>query len=174
MFTIGDWRSTVYFKALNVLIRAGTILSDEAYMQRALSLASHAASRGEVPVGAVIVAEGAVVAEGWNHSIRARDPSAHAEIMALRAAGRALGAYRLPGTTLYVTLEPCPMCVGAMIHARVERVVFGAYDPKTGACGSVLDLPAHASHNHRLEVTGGVLAEECGERLRRFFRQRRL
>lgn len=147
--------------------------TDEALMRRALALAERAAGAGEVPVGALIVAGDEVVAEGWNRPIAARDPTAHAEILALRAAGEALGAYRLPGTTLYVTLEPCAMCVGALIHARVGRVVFGAADPKTGALGGMLALHEHPSHNHRLAVTGGVLAEACGERLRAFFRERR-
>lgn len=147
--------------------------TDEALMRRALALAERAAGAGEVPVGALIVAGDEVVAEGWNRPIAARDPTAHAEILALRAAGEALGAYRLPGTTLYVTLEPCAMCVGALIHARVGRVVFGAADPKTGALGGMFALHEHPSHNHRLAVTGGVLAEACGERLRAFFRERR-
>lgn len=148
-------------------------LTDEALMWRALELAERAASAGEVPVGALVAAAGDVVAEGWNRPIAAHDPTAHAEILALRGAGEALGAYRLPGTTLYVTLEPCAMCVGALIHARVTRVVFGASDPKTGALGGMLALHEHPSHNHRLAVTGGVLAEACGERLRAFFRERR-
>jgi len=148
-------------------------VTHEHYLSRALALAEHAAAEGEVPVGAVVVVDGGVVGSGWNRPITTRDPSAHAEIVALRAAGQALGAYRMPGTTLYVTLEPCPMCVGAMIHARVERVVFGASDPKTGALGGMLALHEHPSHNHRLAVTGGVLAEACGERLRAFFRERR-
>ena len=114
-----------------------------------------------------------VIAAGWNHPIGAHDPTAHAEIVALRAAGRAVGNYRLPGTTMYVTLEPCPMCIGAMIHARVERIVFGAHDPKTGAAGGALDLLGDPTHNHRIALTGGVLAEECGGRLRDFFRRRR-
>lgn len=142
-------------------------------MRRALALAEQAEAAGEVPVGAVVVRDGEVVGEGWNHPIAARDPSAHAEIQALRQAGQREGAYRLPGTTVYVTLEPCPMCVGAMIHARVARLVFGAHDPKTGACGGALDLARHPSHNHRLEVSSGVLAQPCGDLLRRFFRARR-
>ena len=148
-------------------------LDDEAFMGRALEMAQRAEAAGEVPVGAVVVRDGEVVGEGWNHPIAARDPTAHAEIQALRQAGQRMGAYRLPGATLYVTLEPCPMCVGAMIHARLARLVFGAHDPKTGACGGAMDLAGHPSHNHRLEVSGGVLSEECGERLRRFFRARR-
>lgn len=142
-------------------------------MRHALALAERAAAAGEVPVGALLLRDGEVVGEGWNHPIAARDPTAHAEIQALREAGQRLGAYRLPGTTLYVTLEPCPMCVGAMIHARVARLVFGAPDPKTGACGGALDLAGHPSHNHRMVAIGGVLADECGDLLRRFFRARR-
>ena len=142
-------------------------------MRRALALAQRAADAGEVPVGAVVLHDGEVLGEGWNHPIAACDPTAHAEIQALRQAGQRLGAYRLPGTTLYVTLEPCPMCVGAMIHARVARLVFGAHDPKTGACGGALDLAGHPSHNHRMEVAGGVLADSCAELLRRFFQARR-
>lgn len=148
--------------------------ADERTMRRALELAGRAQAQGEVPVGAVVVREGGeVIGEGWNRPIATLDPSGHAEINALRQAATALGAYRLPGATLYVTLEPCPMCVGAMIHARVARVVFGAHDSKTGACGGAMALHEHASHNHRLVVTGGVLADACGERLRRFFRARR-
>ncbi|PWG63856.1 tRNA adenosine(34) deaminase TadA [Sediminicurvatus halobius] len=146
---------------------------DETLMADALKLARRAAEAGEVPVGAVLVAAGRVVGEGWNRPIAACDPTAHAEILALRAGARALGAYRLPGTTLVVTLEPCPMCVGAMIHARVERVVYGAADPKTGALGGAMALHEHGSHNHRLAVTGGVLAEASAELLRGFFRARR-
>ena len=142
-------------------------------MRRALDLADRAGAAGEVPVGAVVVLDERVVGEGWNRPIAERDPSAHAEIIALREAGATVGAYRLPGAALYVTLEPCPMCVGAMIHARVQRVVFGARDPKTGALGGAMALHEHASHNHRLSVTGGVLADTCAKRLRSFFRERR-
>jgi tRNA(adenine34) deaminase len=146
---------------------------DEAWMDRALALADDAAAEGEVPVGAVVVREGSLVASAWNRPIAARDPTAHAEILALRAAAQVEEAYRLPDTTLYVTLEPCPMCVGAIVHARVARIVFGAADPKTGACGGAMDLIHDPSHNHHPEVTGGVRAEAGGERLRQFFRQRR-
>jgi tRNA(adenine34) deaminase len=143
-------------------------------MQRALGLAEHAAAEGEVPVGAVLVREGEAIGEGWNCPIGTHDPSAHAEIRALRDAGQRIGNYRLPDTTLYVTLEPCPMCASALVHARVRRVVYGAADPKGGACGSVFALlPSDARFNHAAEVTGGVLGEECGERLRAFFRERR-
>jgi tRNA(adenine34) deaminase len=143
-------------------------------MRRALALAERAAAEGEVPVGAVLIHDGEAIGEGWNCPIGTHDPSAHAEIRALRDAGRRVGNYRLPGTTLYVTLEPCPMCASALVHARVARVVYGAADPKGGACGSVFDLlPSDARFNHATEVTGGVLAEECAERLRAFFRERR-
>jgi tRNA(adenine34) deaminase len=147
--------------------------TDEYWMRHALSLADKAAAQGEVPVGAVIVRNGEILSEGWNQPITLHDPSAHAEMLALRAAGIAASNYRLPGTTLYVTLEPCPMCAGAMVHARVERVVFGAFDPKTGAAGSMFDLLTDERHNHRLTVTGGVLEEVCAESLRAFFRARR-
>lgn len=146
---------------------------DLGFMGRALALAGEAGRRDEVPVGAVVVHDGRIVGEGWNRPISSRDPTAHAEIVALRRAAEALGAYRIPDTTVYVTLEPCAMCVGAMIHARVQRVVFGAQDPKTGACGGAFDLTAEPSHNHRLAIAGGVLAEDCGELLRAFFRARR-
>ena len=148
--------------------------SDETWMRHALTLAAKAAAQGEVPVGAVIIRDGVVLGEGWNQPITLHDPSAHAEMLAMRAAGVAAGNYRLPDTTLYVTLEPCPMCVGAMIHARIARVVFGAFDPKTGAAGSAFDLLTDQRHNHRVSVSGGVLSEECAETLRAFFRARRL
>ena len=148
-------------------------MSDAYWMEQALERALRAETEGEVPVGAVLVKDGLLVGEGWNRPIGANDPTAHAEINALRDAAERLGNYRLPGTTLYVTLEPCPMCVGAMIHARVERVVFGAHDPRTGACGGALDLAHHPSHNHHLSVDGGVLAEPAADLLRAFFRARR-
>ena len=151
----------------------GQVAEDVRWMERALALAREAAAAGEVPVGAVLVRDGALVAEGRNRPIADHDPTAHAEIVALRAAGRRLANYRLPGTTLYVTLEPCTMCVGAMVHARVQRLVFGAPDPRTGAAGSVIDLARAPFHNHRLAVTGGVLAEASAELLRDFFRRRR-
>jgi tRNA(adenine34) deaminase len=146
---------------------------DSAYMARALELARAAEAAGEVPVGAIIVKDGVVVAEGWNHPIGANDPTAHAEIVALRAAGAVLGTYRLTGTTLYVTLEPCAMCASAMVHARVQRLVYAATDPRAGAAGSVFNIVQHPALNHRLECTGGVLAEECGSMLRQFFLARR-
>ncbi|MCP1727310.1 tRNA(adenine34) deaminase [Natronospira proteinivora] len=146
---------------------------DVHWMQHALSLANQAEAAGEVPVGSVIVKSGEVLGEGWNAPISLHDPTAHAEIAALRAAAARAQNYRLTDATLYVTLEPCGMCAGAIIHARIGRVVFGAADPKTGAAGSVFDILGTDRLNHRVEVTGGVLAEECGERLRTFFRSRR-
>jgi tRNA(adenine34) deaminase len=128
---------------------------------------------GEVPVGALIVKEGQVIATGFNQPIGNHDPTAHAEIMALRAAATILGNYRLPGCEMYVTLEPCAMCAGAMLHARLARVVFGASDPKTGACGSVLNLFEQERLNHHTELTAGVMAEECGTLLKEFFAERR-
>lgn len=142
-------------------------------MAEALRLAGEAAAAGEVPVGAVVVKDGRIVGRGANRPIGSRDPTAHAEIVALRAAAAALDNYRLPGCELYVTLEPCAMCVGAMVHARLARVVYGARDPKTGACGSIVDLPAIAHWNHHGVFSGGVLAEACGDVLRRFFVERR-
>ncbi len=146
---------------------------DESWMRRALTLAERARGEGEVPVGAIVVREGAVLGEGWNRPIAARDPTAHAEILALRAAATAAGDYRLGGATLYVTLEPCPMCAAAMAHARVARLVFGAWDPRQGAAGSAFDLVSAPALNHRIDAFGGVLSEECGELLRRFFAGRR-
>jgi len=142
-------------------------------MSRALELARLAEAAGEVPVGAVIVKEGNIIAEGWNRPISTSDPTAHAEIVALRAAAQALDTYRLLDTTLYVTLEPCAMCAGAMVHSRVRRVVYGATDPRAGAAGSVFNIVQHAALNHRVELTGGVQAEECGAVLRNFFAARR-
>ncbi len=147
--------------------------ADRHWMRRALALAIEAEAAGEVPIGAVLVADDGLIAEGWNQPIGTHDPTAHAEIVALRRAGIALGNYRMPGTTLYVTLEPCPMCVGAMIHARVQRLVFAANDPKTGAAGGAFELLQDPRHNHRIEVTGGVLADEASTLLRAFFRARR-
>jgi tRNA(adenine34) deaminase len=148
-------------------------MTDDDCMRRALELARSAADAGEVPVGAVLVLEGRIVAEGSNRPIGSNDPTAHAEIVALRAAGQALKTYRLLDTTLYVTLEPCAMCASAMVHARVQRLVFGATDPRVGAAGSVFNIVGHPALNHRLEVTGGVLGEECGSLLRSFFVARR-
>jgi len=150
------------------------IMMDKEHMKRALALASLAGEHGEVPVGAVLVGKNStVLAEAGNASIAAHDPTGHAEICVLRAAGRKVGNYRLPGATLYVTLEPCPMCAGALVHARVARIVFGAADPRTGACGSVFDLVRSARLNHRIEVVQGVLAEESGVLLKDFFAERR-
>jgi tRNA(adenine34) deaminase len=146
---------------------------DRDWMGLALTEARAAAEHNEVPVGAVLVRDESVLARGANGPIGQHDPTAHAEIVALRAAGAACGNYRLGGTTLYVTLEPCCMCVGAMLHARVARLVFGATDPKSGAVGSTLDLTTAAAHNHSLAVTGDVRGDECGDRLRSFFRARR-
>jgi tRNA(adenine34) deaminase len=147
--------------------------TDEDYMREALALARKAEAEGEVPVGAVVVCGGEIVGRGHNHPIGAHDPTAHAEVAALRNAAAHLGNYRLGGCTLYVTLEPCVMCVGAMIHARVARVVYGASDPKTGACGSVVDLFAETRLNHHATAEGGVLHAECAETLRQFFVSRR-
>ena len=148
---------------------------DDRFMLRALELARHAQEEhSEVPVGAVLVANGEIVGEGWNRSISGNDPSAHAEVMALRDAGQRLANYRLPATTLYVTLEPCVMCSGALVHARVERVVFAADDPKTGAAGSVFDTLISPLHNHRIVVERGLRATESAEMLRAFFRGKRL
>ena len=148
-------------------------MTDQDYMRLALAQAAQASAAGEVPVGAVIVKEREVIARGFNQPIGCSDPTHHAEIAALRNAAQAMGNYRLPGCTLYVTLEPCAMCAGAMMHARIERVVFGASDPKTGACGSVVNLFAHTQLNHHTTVEGGVLAEECGTTLSEFFAARR-
>ena len=147
--------------------------TDDYWMSRALELASQGERRDEVPVGAVVVLDEVALGEGWNQPIGRHDPTAHAEVMALRAAGERLRNYRLTGSTLYVTLEPCLMCAGAIVHARVARLVYGASDPKVGAVasrGNSLELPGL---NHRVEVTGGVMAVECGEVLKRFFRARR-
>jgi tRNA(adenine34) deaminase len=146
---------------------------DALYMRRALELAACGEAEGEVPVGAVLVHEGRVIAETWNRPISLDDPTAHAEILALRAGGQALGNYRLTGATLYVTLEPCAMCAGAMVHARIGRLVYGAADPRAGAVDSTIGLLRTAGLNHRVAVTGGVLGEECGGRLQAFFRARR-
>jgi len=146
---------------------------DERWMQEALALAEEAAQQGEVPVGALVVRDGEIIGRGFNRPIGLRDPTAHAEVQALRAAAAATGNYRLPGCTLVVTLEPCAMCAGAIQHARIGRVVFGALDPKTGACGSVVDLFGERRLNHHAQVAGGVLASECAALLTRFFAQRR-
>ena len=148
---------------------------DSRWMEYALGLAHQAEAMGEVPVGAVIVADGEVIGEGCNNPIAGHDPTAHAEIQAIRDAGQRSGNYRLQNATLYVTLEPCAMCAGAIVHARIDRVVYGAADPKGGACGSVFDLlPADARFNSDVEVTAGVLAEACGQLLSGFFQRRRM
>lgn len=148
-------------------------MNDEYYMREALSLAHAAECLGEVPVGALVVRDGEIIGRGFNSPIGESDPTAHAEIAALRDAARRVGNYRLPGATLYVTLEPCAMCAGAILHARIARVVYGARDPKTGVHGSVVDLFAVERLNHHTSVEGGVLAEECGRALSAFFAARR-
>lgn len=148
-------------------------MHNEYWMEQAIVRAERAAAEGEVPVGAVLVRDGVLLGEGWNQPIGTHDPTAHAEIMALRNAGSTAGNYRLPGSILYVTLEPCVMCAGAMLHARVEKLVFGAFDPKTGAAGSVFDLLNDTRHYHQLQVEGGVLQARCVEQLQSFFRERR-
>lgn len=147
--------------------------SDEYWMTRALGLAERGKAIGEVPVGAVLVLEGQVVGEGWNRPISARDPTAHAEIIALRHAAERLQNYRLPGTCLYVTLEPCTMCVGALVHARIERLVYGATEPKAGVVESQGRLLESEYYNHRISCQGGVMGSECQHQLSEFFRQRR-
>lgn len=148
-------------------------MNDIDYMGVALELAREAAGLDEVPVGAIVVKDGEIVGRGFNQPIGRHDPTAHAEVMAIRDAAQRLGNYRLPGCTLYVTLEPCAMCIGAIFHARIGRVVFGTCDPKTGAAGSVIDLFAEERLNHHAEVVGGVRAEECGMLLSNFFAARR-
>jgi tRNA(adenine34) deaminase len=149
-------------------------LDDLFFMSRALELAREAERAGEVPVGAVIVKDGEIVAEGWNRPISTSDPTAHAEMVAIRAAGQKLNTYRLLDTTLYVTLEPCAMCAGAMVHARVKRLVFAATDPRAGAAGSVFNVVSHDALNHRIQYESGVLADECSAMLRGFFLARRV
>ncbi|MCH8163469.1 MAG: tRNA adenosine(34) deaminase TadA [Proteobacteria bacterium] len=148
-------------------------MNDEDWMQYALSLAKKAEQQDEVPVGAILVMDDECIAEGWNKPISSNDPTAHAEIMILRAASEQLQNYRLPGTTLYVTLEPCMMCAGALIHARVARVVYGATDPKAGAAGSVFELLGTDKLNHKIEITRGVMKDECASLLTSFFQHRR-
>ena len=155
------------------IVRKWFAMNDEDYMQQAILLAKQAAAEGEVPVGALVVKDGEILGQGYNTPICSHDPTAHAEIQALRAAATTLENYRLVGCTLYVTLEPCVMCCGAIQHARIARLVFGASDPKTGACGSIVNLMAEARLNHHCEVTGGVMAKECGALLSTFFAARR-
>lgn len=145
----------------------------EHWMAQALALAEQAAGRGEVPVGALVVRDGVVLGRGWNQPISAHDPTAHAEIMALREAAKAVGNYRLTGATLYVTIEPCTMCFGALMHARIATLVYGASEPRAGVCESQLQLPEAGFYNHRIEVHGGVCADEAGALLKDFFRARR-
>jgi tRNA(adenine34) deaminase len=150
-----------------------TGLTDEHFMELALERARRAAREGEVPVGAILVAGDEVIGEGWNQPIASSDPTAHAEIIALRAGAQRLGNYRLAACTLYATLEPCAMCVGALMNARVARLVFGAWDPKAGACGSVIDLPRQPRLTHRIDVFGGVRSDESAALLKQFFESRR-
>jgi tRNA(adenine34) deaminase len=149
------------------------MIDNEHYMQIALDLAKHAAREGEVPVGAIVVKEGEVIGRGSNAPISLSDPSAHAEMLAIRDAAKSLGNYRLVDCTLYVTLEPCAMCAGVIQHARLSKLVYGASDPKTGACGSIINLMAEPKLNHHTEVIGGVRSEECGQLLSQFFKLRR-
>jgi tRNA(adenine34) deaminase len=146
---------------------------DEDWMRRALELALRAEAEGEVPVGALVVRDDQLLGEGWNQPVALRDPTAHAEILAMRNAALRVGDYRLAGTTLYVTLEPCPMCAAAVAHARIARLVFGAWDPRQGAAGSAFNLVAAPEMNHRVDAFGGVLSDECGAQLKRFFAARR-
>ncbi|HUG99147.1 MAG TPA: tRNA adenosine(34) deaminase TadA [Gammaproteobacteria bacterium] len=146
---------------------------DEEWMRRALELALRAEAEGEVPVGALVVRDDQLLGAGWNQPVALRDPTAHAEILAMRNAAQKVGDYRLAGTTLYVTLEPCPMCAAAIAHARIARLVFGAWDPCQGAAGSAFNLVSAPEMNHRVDAFGGVLSEECGARLKRFFAARR-
>lgn len=149
------------------------VLDDSTYMRVALEQAQQAADAGEVPVGAVVVCDGHVVGSGQNRNLRDNDPSAHAEIVALRQAGEKLGNHRLTGCVLYATIEPCAMCAGAAVHARIARLVYGAADPKAGAAGSIMEVINHPGLNHRMEVTQGVLAEECSQVVKAFFQSRR-
>ena len=146
---------------------------DELFMEEALREAQRALALGEVPVGAIVACDGHIVGRGCNRSVSDHDPTAHAEILALREAGHVIGNYRLLDCDLYVTVEPCAMCAGAMVHARVKRLVYGASDPRAGAAGTIFNITDHAALNHRLDVTAGVMAEECGTLLRNFFQSRR-
>lgn len=167
-------RALAILRAIAV-IESSTLVSvtDASFMSRALELARAAEAAGEVPVGAVVVKDGVIVGEGWNRPISTNDPTAHAEIIALRAAAQKLETYRLLDTTLYVTLEPCAMCAGAMVHARVKRLVFANTDLRAGAAGTIFNIVQHSALNHRMEVTGGVMEDECREMLRGFFAARR-
>jgi len=150
-----------------------TASQDEKWMRHALTLAHKAAASGEVPVGAVLVKNDQLLSEGWNQPIMNHDPTAHAEIMAIRSAAESVKNYRLPDTTLYITIEPCSMCAGAIVHARISRVVFGASEPRAGAAGSVINLLQNDQFNHQTEVVSGILKDECGQVLKDFFRERR-
>jgi tRNA(adenine34) deaminase len=161
------------YQAINQLNSTDTAHADQSYMQLALQLAQAAAQAGEVPVGAIVVKDGIVIGRGSNAPISSHDPTAHAEVIAMREAATHLGNYRLVDCTLYVTLEPCAMCSGAIQHARIAKLIYGASDPKTGACGSVVNLMNEPKLNHHTEVVGGFLAKECGEILSDFFKQRR-
>ena len=163
----------ILFVTRNAPAAGHNVAMDQTFMQAAIEMARQAATLGEVPVGAMVVRDGEIVGRGFNQPIGRNDPTAHAEIMALRDAGQTLGNYRLPGCELFVTLEPCAMCSGAIMHARISRVVFGARDPKTGVAGSVIDLYAEPRLNHHAQVLGGVLADECGQMLSGFFAARR-
>lgn len=143
------------------------------WMRQAMILAARAQAQGEVPVGALVVKDNEVIGEGWNQPITLNNPSAHAEVMAIQQAAKHLENYRLPDTTLYVTLEPCPMCAGLMVHARIEKLVFGAFDQKTGCAGSIMDLTRNPQLNHQIDVSGGILADECSKQLSDFFKMRR-
>jgi tRNA(adenine34) deaminase len=158
-------------------MKSGSVSSfdqqDELWMGEAMLLARQAAKENEVPIGAVVVRDGEIIGRGWNRNIALHDPTAHAEIMAMRDAGEAIGNYRLKDCSLYVTLEPCPMCAGAMIHARFARIVYGTADPKTGAAGGKFDILGDPAHNHVATIVGGCLADECSALLKDFFRQRR-
>jgi len=158
---------------IRVKAKAAEVSSDELWMEEALRLAQRALEAGEVPVGAIVVFEGKIVGRGWNRNIGENDPTAHAEVVALREAGSIVGNHRLVGCELFATIEPCAMCAGALLHARVQRLVYGADDPKAGAVRSVMRLLEHPQLNHRIEVRGGVLAGRCGELLQAFFRDRR-
>lgn len=154
-------------------IGSDSVTPDDDWMRHALTLAHKAAELGEVPVGAVLVKDGQLLAEGWNQPIINNDPTAHAEIMAIRNAAKLVENYRLPGTTLYITIEPCSMCAGAIIHSRIARVVFGASEPRAGAAGSVINLLQNEQFNHQTEITSGVLENECSQILKDFFAKRR-
>jgi len=160
-----------------IYYRVGIILdsnmTDEDRMRQAMELAARAESQGEVPVGALLIRDGNIIGEGWNQPIALNDPSAHAEIMALRAGANSIKNYRLVDCTLYITLEPCVMCVGAIVHARIARVVFGARDAKTGAAGSAFDLLNSEKFNHKVDISSGILAQECSEQLKSFFSRKR-